>query len=68
MEIYYDGLNDFHKLNEQERLASSAQLVYLHLLHMNNRSGNRGYVHFKRVKANVQRRDKRRRRDFRPLQ
>ena len=44
MKTYYDGLNDFHKLNEQERLASSAQLVYLHLLHLNNRSGNRGYV------------------------
>ena len=29
MKTYYDGLNDFHKLNEQERLASSAQLSAL---------------------------------------
>ena len=26
MATYYDGLNDFHKLNEQGRIASSAQL------------------------------------------
>ena len=44
MANYFDGLNDFYKLNEQERLVSSAQLVYLHLLHINNRSGNGGYV------------------------
>lgn len=44
MATYYDALNDFYKLNEQERFVSSAQLIYLHLLHINNRSGNRGYV------------------------
>ena len=44
MTTYYDALNDFYKLNEQEPLAPSAQLLYLHLLHRNNRLGNRGYV------------------------
>lgn len=44
MATYYDALNDFHKLNEQEPLASSAQLLYLHLLHTNNRHGNSGHV------------------------
>ena len=44
MATYYDGLNDFYKLNEQEPLASSAQLVYLHLLQLNNRHGNSGSV------------------------
>ena len=36
MAMYYDALNDFHKMNDQERLAGSAQLIYLHLLHLNN--------------------------------
>ena len=44
MTTYYDALNDFYKLNEQEPLAPAAQLVYLHLLHRNNRLGNRGLV------------------------
>lgn len=44
MATYYDGLNDFHKFNENEHLASSAQLLYLHLLHINNRLGNSGHV------------------------
>lgn len=44
MATYYDALNDFFKLNEQERLVSSAQLVYLHLLHINNCHGNNGYI------------------------
>ncbi len=44
MATYYDGLNDFHKLNEQEPLPVSAQLTYLHLLHINNRLGNSGQV------------------------
>ena len=44
MATYYDALNDFYKSNEQERLVSSAQLVYLHLLHINNCHGNSGYV------------------------
>ena len=44
MTTYYDALNDFYKLNEQEPLAPSAQLLYLHLLHRNNRLGNRGHV------------------------
>lgn len=44
MATYYDGLNDFYKKLEQKRLAGSAQLVYLHLLHLNNRAGNCGYV------------------------
>ena len=42
---YYDALNDFFKSLGSERLASSAQLVYLHLLQLNNRSGNGGVVH-----------------------
>lgn len=42
---YYDALNDFFKSLGSERLASSAQLVYLHLLQLNNRSGNCGVVH-----------------------
>ena len=44
MDSYYDSLNDFFELNEREHLASSAQLVYLHLLHLNDRSGNGGVV------------------------
>lgn len=44
MATYYDALNDFYKSNEQERLVSSAQLVYLHLLHINNCHGNSGYI------------------------
>ena len=44
MGTYYDGLNAFHKLNEQRPLTASAQLVYLHLLHENNRRGNIGTV------------------------
>ena len=44
MATYYDGLNDFYKLNELNPLQSSAQLVYLHLLHLNNRLGNSGTV------------------------
>lgn len=44
MASYYDSLNDFFDLNEREHFASSAQLVYLHLLHLNNRSGNGGSV------------------------
>ena len=44
MATYYDALNDFYRLNEQERLVSSAQLVYLHLLHINNCHGNSGYI------------------------
>ncbi len=42
MATYYDGLNDFYKFNESRPLQSSAQLVYLHLLHENNRLGNSG--------------------------
>lgn len=42
---YYDALNDFFKSLGSARLASSAQLVYLHLLQLNNRSGNCGVVH-----------------------
>lgn len=44
MATYYDGLNNFHKLNEQNPLQSSAQLVYLHLLHLNNCLGNCGVI------------------------
>ena len=44
MATYYDALNDFYKSNEQERLVSSAQLVYLHLLQLNNRFGNSGRI------------------------
>lgn len=44
MATYYDGLKDFFKFNEQDPLKSSAQLVYLHLLQLNNRSGNSGRV------------------------
>lgn len=44
MATYYDGLKDFFKFNEQAPLKSSAQLVYLHLLQLNNRSGNSGRV------------------------
>ena len=44
MATYYDALNDFYKSNEQERLVNSAQLVYLHLLHINNCHGNSRYI------------------------
>ena len=44
MTTYYDALNNFFKSLGSERLASSAQLIYVHLLHLNNRSGNRGVV------------------------
>lgn len=44
MATYYDGLNDFHKLIEVKRPTSSAQLVGLTLLHLNNKSGNSGTV------------------------
>lgn len=44
MATYYDGLNAFFKLNEANPLASSAQLVYLHLLHINNREWNTGSI------------------------
>lgn len=44
MATYYDGLNDFHKLIELKRPPSSAQLLGLHLLHLNNRNGNSGSV------------------------
>ena len=44
MTTYYDALNSFFKSLGSERLASSAQLIYVHLLHLNNRSGNRGVV------------------------
>lgn len=44
MATYYDGLNAFHELNEKNPLTSTAQLVYLHLLHLNNRLGNVGTI------------------------
>ena len=44
MATYYDGLNDFHKLIAAKRPTSSAQLLGLHLLHLNNLSGNSGSV------------------------
>lgn len=44
MRSYYDALDDFYKLNERQPLQSSAQLVYLHLLHVNERLGNMGTV------------------------
>jgi len=44
MDSYCDSSNDFFELNEREHLVSSAQLVYLHLLHLNDRSGNGGVV------------------------
>ena len=44
MATYYDGLKDFFEKNDFSPLASSAQLVYLHLLQLNNRHGNRGFV------------------------
>lgn len=37
---YYDRLNEFFRRIEIEPLPPSAQLVYLHLLHENNRAGN----------------------------
>lgn len=39
---YYDRLNEFFTANELAPLPSSAQLVYLHLLQLNNRQGNAG--------------------------
>lgn len=44
MTTYYDALNSFFNSLGAERTASSAQLVYLHLLQLNNRSGNGGSV------------------------
>lgn len=44
MPSYYDALNDAYKLFELNPPASSTQLVYLHLLHLNNRLGNGGQV------------------------
>lgn len=44
MATYYDGLKDFFEKNDFSPLASSAQLVYLHLLQLNNRHGNSGFV------------------------
>lgn len=44
MATYYDGLKDFFEKNDFAPLASSAQLVYLHLLQLNNRHGNSGFV------------------------
>lgn len=44
MATYYDGLKDFFEKNDFSPLASSAQLVYLHLLQLNNRHGNCGFV------------------------
>lgn len=44
MPTYYDALNDAYKLFEANPPASSAQLVYLHLLHLNNCLGNAGRV------------------------
>ena len=44
MPTYYDALNDFHRRNATQPLHSAAQLLYLHLLHMNNCLGNRGQV------------------------
>lgn len=44
MATYYDGLKDFFEKNDFAPLASSAQLVYLHLLQLNNRHGNSGIV------------------------
>lgn len=41
---YYDALNDFFKRNGIQPLTSSAQLVYLHLLQLNNRHGRSGQV------------------------
>ena len=44
MATYYDGLNYAFKLFEDDPPASSAQLIFLHLLHENNRHGNTGTV------------------------
>ena len=44
MATYYDGLNYTFKLFEDDPPASSAQLIFLHLLHENNRHGNTGTV------------------------
>ena len=44
MATYYDALKDFFKRNEARPLASSAQLVYLHLLQLNNCHGRSGLV------------------------
>ena len=44
MKTYYDALNEFFRRNEAEPLASSAQLVYLHLLQLNNSTGRSGQV------------------------
>lgn len=44
MPTYYDALNDFHRRNAINPLATAAQLMYLHLLHINNCLGNGGSV------------------------
>lgn len=44
MPTYYDALNDFHRRNAINPLATAAQLMYLHLLHLNNCLGNGGSV------------------------
>ena len=37
---YYDALNSFHRQNALNPLSTAAQLMYLHLLHINNGLGN----------------------------
>ena len=41
---YYDRLNIFFAWLEGHKLTASAQLVYLHLLHIDNKSGRTGVI------------------------
>ena len=44
MKSGFEGLNDFERRNRAAPMARHVQLVYLHLLLINNREGNSGYV------------------------
>lgn len=44
MATYYDALNCTYRLFEIDPPPPSAQLIYVHLLHLNNRLGNTGTV------------------------
>ena len=39
---YYDRLNEFFRANAHDAIPATAQLLYLHLLHINNSLGNVG--------------------------
>lgn len=41
---YYDRLNTFFAWLEGHKLTASAQLIFLHLLHIDNKSGRTGVV------------------------